>query len=169
VVKAVIVKKIIAALLFLTTFSSFAQWTPWGLGLIQKPNLASAQPYLGITNLYAGTNVTFSRFNGGFKINATGGGGGSGTVTSVSSGNASPLFTVNVATPTTTPIITFTLLYTPLKSNAVDIVSALGNVAVNEAAHATNADIATTVSGGAYQQCYQQQHFSIFGFAYLDF
>lgn len=37
------------------------------------------------------------------------GGGGSGTVTTVGVGNLSPLFTTNVATPTTTPAVTFTL------------------------------------------------------------
>lgn len=36
-------------------------------------------------------------------------GGGSGTVTSFSAGNLSPLFTTNVATATTTPALTFTL------------------------------------------------------------
>jgi len=36
-----------------------------------------------------------------------GGGGGSGTVTSFSAGNLSPLFTSNVATATTTPALTF--------------------------------------------------------------
>lgn len=39
----------------------------------------------------------------------TGGGGGSGTVTSFSSGNLSPLFTTSVADPTTTPALSFTL------------------------------------------------------------
>ena len=37
------------------------------------------------------------------------GGGGAGTVTSFSSGNLSPLFTTSVATPTTTPALSFTL------------------------------------------------------------
>lgn len=37
------------------------------------------------------------------------GGGGSGTVTAVSSGNLSPLFTTSVATSTTTPAISYTL------------------------------------------------------------
>lgn len=36
-----------------------------------------------------------------------GGGGGGGTVTSFSSGNFSPLFTTSVATPTTTPALSF--------------------------------------------------------------
>ena len=41
-------------------------------------------------------------------LNATGGGGGgSGTVTSFSAGNLSPLFTSSVANPTTTPALTF--------------------------------------------------------------
>jgi len=37
------------------------------------------------------------------------GGGGAGTVTSFSSGNLSPLFTTSVATPTTTPVLSFAL------------------------------------------------------------
>jgi len=40
------------------------------------------------------------------------GGGGSGTVTSFSAGNLSPLFTTSVATPTTTPALTFSLTNT---------------------------------------------------------
>lgn len=44
----------------------------------------------------------------GLLIVGTCSGGGSGTVTSVSSGNLSPLFTVSVATATTTPAFTFT-------------------------------------------------------------
>ncbi len=39
----------------------------------------------------------------------TGGGGGSGTVTSFSSGNLSPLFTTAIATASTTPALSFTL------------------------------------------------------------
>jgi hypothetical protein len=39
----------------------------------------------------------------------SGGGGGGGSVTSFSSGNLSPLFTTSVATPTTTPALSFTL------------------------------------------------------------
>ena len=38
-----------------------------------------------------------------------GGGGGGGTVTSFSSGNLSPLFTTSVASPTTTPALSFSL------------------------------------------------------------
>jgi hypothetical protein len=40
-------------------------------------------------------------------IKRVGGGGGSGTVTSVSSGNLSPLFNTSVASPTTTPAFSF--------------------------------------------------------------
>jgi hypothetical protein len=40
-------------------------------------------------------------------IKRVGGGGGSGTVTSVSSGNLSPLFNTSVANPTTTPAFSF--------------------------------------------------------------
>ncbi len=46
----------------------------------------------------------------GFQwIGITGGGGGSGSVTSFSAGNLSPLFTTSVATATTTPALTFAL------------------------------------------------------------
>jgi hypothetical protein len=45
----------------------------------------------------------------GDTLNATGGGGGSGTVTSFSSGNLSPLFSTNVSTPSTTPALAFSL------------------------------------------------------------
>lgn len=41
--------------------------------------------------------------------NGGGGGGGSGTVTSFSAGDLSPLFTTGVATPTTTPALSFAL------------------------------------------------------------
>lgn len=41
--------------------------------------------------------------------NSTGGGGGGGNVSSFSAGNLSPLFTTNVATPTTTPALSFAL------------------------------------------------------------
>ena len=41
------------------------------------------------------------------RDNGGGGGGGSGTVTSFSAGNLSPLFTTSVATPTTTPALSF--------------------------------------------------------------
>ncbi len=42
-----------------------------------------------------------------FALNTAGLGGGGGTVTDVSSGNLSPLFTVTVSTPTTTPTFGF--------------------------------------------------------------
>src|SRR5262245_35480515 len=49
-----------------------------------------------------GTGLSLS----GGTLTATGG-GGSGTVTSFSAGNLSPLFTTSVATATTTPALTF--------------------------------------------------------------
>lgn len=73
-------------LLLLVCLSGFSQFTPYGLGLVQQPNSASARFYLGIT---------------------TGGGTNSGTLTNFSSGNLSPLFTTSVATPTTFPKLTF--------------------------------------------------------------
>lgn len=53
------------------------------------------------------------RVGSGLSIDPTTGilsatGGGTGTVTSVSSGNLTPLFTVSIANPTTTPSFTFT-------------------------------------------------------------
>lgn len=72
--------------------------------------------------------------------------GGGGTVTSFSSGNANPLFTTSVATPTTVPTLSFTLLYTPLDSTASAITTALGATPVQNATHATTAD---SLTGGA--------------------
>ncbi len=46
---------------------------------------------------------------GELLLNTIGGGGGSGSVTSFSSGDLSPLFTTSVATSTTTPALSFTL------------------------------------------------------------
>lgn len=95
------------------TSQCLAQWTPWGLGLMQRPNAYTGRIYLGITNVVAGTNIViyYSPSLGSLVVNATGsgGGGGSGTVTSFSSGNLSPLFTTAVATATTTPALSFSL------------------------------------------------------------
>jgi hypothetical protein len=55
-----------------------------------------------------GTNLYFRTASTTVDL-LTGVGGGSGTVTSVSSGNLSPLFTTSVATATTTPAISYTL------------------------------------------------------------
>src|SRR5579859_867295 len=54
-----------------------------------------------------GGTTNFLRADGTFA--APPGGGGSGTVTSFSAGNLSPLFTSSVATATTTPALTFSL------------------------------------------------------------
>lgn len=51
----------------------------------------------------------FSSVNSGFSGASTGGGGGGGTVTEVFAGNLSPIFTTNVVSPTTTPVIQFAL------------------------------------------------------------
>jgi hypothetical protein len=60
----------------------------------------------GLAPASGGGSVNFLRADGTWAVPA---GSGSGTVTSVSSGNLSPLFTVNVATPTSTPAFTFSL------------------------------------------------------------
>jgi len=62
-------------------------------------------------NLVAGTNVTISRGSNGITINSTGGGGGSGTVTSVSVVSANGLNGA-VASATTTPAITLSTTVT---------------------------------------------------------
>ena len=82
-----------------------------------------------LSEVFLGTGLSFT----GTTINAT---GGSGTVTSVSSGNFSPLFTVSVATATTTPAFSFTATNGTAKS----VFGVTGNAA------AARADIATTVA-----------------------
>ena len=52
-------------------------------------------------------------WDGSTFSNCLGGGGGSGTVTTFSAGNLSPLFTTNVTNPTTTPSLIFTLTNAP--------------------------------------------------------
>jgi len=58
-------------------------------------------------NFVNSATVTFSVV--GSNVSATAVTGGTGTVTSFSSGNLSPLFTTSVATPTTTPALSFAL------------------------------------------------------------
>ncbi len=73
-------KKLIFLIVLIFPVLALSQWTPWGLQLIQKPNLQSGQIYLGIVNFRAGSNVTFTPFGiNTFSINATGGSGGGGT------------------------------------------------------------------------------------------
>ena len=68
----------------------------------------------GASILYGNGSGFFSNVTVGSGLTFTGGtltasGGGSGTVTSFSSGNLSPLFTTSVATSTTTPALSFSL------------------------------------------------------------
>ena len=60
---------------------------------------------LGLATITAGANVTVTNAGHSITIAAT----SSGTVTSFSSGNLSPLFTTSVATATTTPALSFSL------------------------------------------------------------
>ena len=81
--------------LFHTTIYSGAEQN-WSL--ILPPNPGTSGQVL-TTN---GSGVTYWE-------TPSGGGGGGGSVTSFSSGNLSPLFTTSVATPTTTPVLSFSL------------------------------------------------------------
>jgi hypothetical protein len=64
----------------------------------------------GLLRVNCSTNVTCAWDAANFRINISAtGGGGSGTVTSVSTGNLSPIFTASVATPTVTPALSFAL------------------------------------------------------------
>ncbi len=70
---------------------------------------APASPSAGNCRFYF--NTTSGKLEGrdSAGANCAPGGGGSGTVTSFSAGNLSPLFTTSVATPTTTPALSFSL------------------------------------------------------------
>ena len=61
-----------------------------------------------ITVTYADSNKTRTELED-LLVDCCGCVGGDGTVTSFSAGNLSPLFTTNVATPTTTPALSFNL------------------------------------------------------------
>ena len=58
---------------------------------------------------FTGGGVTATRLIDTITVNIPGGGGGSGTVTSFSSGDLSPLFTTTVTDAMTTPTLTFAL------------------------------------------------------------
>lgn len=78
----------------------------------QNPSVVPAAPpatcFSGIPLWSVYSTGTLYVCNNGTPT-AIGGGGGSGTVTSFSAGTLSPLFTTSVATPTTTPALTFSL------------------------------------------------------------
>jgi len=71
-------------------------------------------------------------------------GTGGGTVTSFSSGNLSPLFTTNVATPSTTPALTFTL--TNAGQNAVLAGPSTGGAGAPTYRSLVQADIPNTIA-----------------------
>lgn len=90
-------------------------WTPTAIGYVSV-NTADSLPYffrkrnstdwLRILTMDDTTAIIATQ---AYVLNHSGGGGGSGTVTSVSATGISGVFTVNVANPTTTPAITFSL------------------------------------------------------------
>lgn len=96
------------AILFLSALGVMGQTTPYMVQLLQKPNAASAKAWLQINSsptFLAGTGISFTTDSQGRTIiSATSTGG---TVTTVSSGDLSPLFTTSVANPSTTPALSF--------------------------------------------------------------
>lgn len=107
-----------AAMLILTGATCSGQTSFFNQGFLRQGNAALDRAYLGI-----GTN----------------GGGGSGTVSNFTAGNANPLFTTMVTDPTGSPNLSFTLLFTPFDSasfTAFNISNTLGNSAVFHAIHA---------------------------------
>jgi trimeric autotransporter adhesin len=83
-----------------------------GTGITCTPNPITTTGTVAISTTgvtagsYTSTNLTV---NAEGQITAASNGAGGGTVTSVSSGNLSPLFTTSVSNPTTTPDITYSL------------------------------------------------------------
>lgn len=67
----------------------------------------NVKSYAAPFTIKEGTGITFGAVGSMLTLNATG--GGTGTVTSVSCGGLSPLFSCSVGTPTTTPSIAYTL------------------------------------------------------------
>jgi hypothetical protein len=74
--------------------------------LVLKVYLQTQGASTRTATIYYDDSTHVSHLNGPF---ATTGGGGSGTVTSFSAGALSPLFTTSVATPSSTPALSFTL------------------------------------------------------------
>lgn len=103
-------------------------------------NSASSADYRGEVPLIAGSNITLTPGANGLTISASGS-GGSGSVTSVSIGNLSPLFTASVATPTTTPAISFSL------SNAPAYTVLTNDTSSSAAAGYGKLDVANVVTG----------------------
>lgn len=74
---------------------------------LRSGTMSASQTYTFPTDTPA--DGEFLAWHTGGNLSWDAGGGGSGTVTSFSAGNLSPLFTSNVATATTTPALTFSL------------------------------------------------------------
>lgn len=73
-------KLIIITIAMLFSFSASAQWSPWGLGLIQRPNAQTARIYLGVTNVVQGSNIVlYVDSLGRIVINSSASGSSSGT------------------------------------------------------------------------------------------
>jgi hypothetical protein len=91
-------------------FSS-AQTASYQQVVIPVANFGTGQPVdrLRFSVSGSGGNIGFYIDNIILQAGGQGGGGGGGTVTNFSSGNLAPLFTTSVATPTSTPALSFAL------------------------------------------------------------
>lgn len=107
------IRKLLWLCLFVAFFCPNAQAQT---GFFSRPNCATISAPVANQTLCLQTTTTGGRTAGGFYVwngsawgPPTNLGTGSGSVTSFSAGNLSPLFTSSVANPTTTPALTFSL------------------------------------------------------------
>lgn len=84
---------------------------PWSFDIYGRLLVNSGNPTGSPSFRIGQSNITPSMDSRGrvLVVDSGGGGGGSGTVTSFSAGDLSPLFTTSVATATTTPALSFSL------------------------------------------------------------
>lgn len=98
-------RKLIFASAVLFSFATLLLFADVGGIRVLQDGTSLGQVNTGLVSFDCTGNIHCSKSESTFSV----GGGGSGTVTSFSSGNLSPLFTASVATATTTPALSYTL------------------------------------------------------------